>query len=127
MNSSNGLASNRVQLGGRDQVTDFPSKNRGLAAETINGRLAAVRRLAYEAADTGLLSRELAAGIQLVKAVKKLSVKLGKWPTAEEARLFWQAPDGSTLKGKRDRAIVAVLLGCACAGRSWLIKQSQRC
>src|ERR1700758_5079042 len=34
----------------------------GLAAGTVNQRLAAVRRLAYEAADSGLLSPELAAG-----------------------------------------------------------------
>ena len=37
---------------------------RNLAAATINQRLAAVRRLAHEAADSGLLSPELAAGIQ---------------------------------------------------------------
>ena len=37
-----------------------------LAASTINVRLAAVRRLAYEAADTGLLSPELVAGIRRV-------------------------------------------------------------
>jgi hypothetical protein len=41
-------------------------ENRGLAAVTINGRLAAVRRLAYEAADAGLLSPELAASIRRV-------------------------------------------------------------
>lgn len=87
-------------------------ENRGLAAGTINGRLAAVRRLAYEAADAGLLSPELAASIRRVKGVKKLGVRLGNWLTAEEARRFWQAPDPSTLKGKRDRAILAVLLGC---------------
>ena len=39
----------------------------GLAAGTTNQRLAAVRRLAYEAADSGLLSPELAAGIRRVK------------------------------------------------------------
>ena len=33
-------------------------ENCGLAAATINGRLAAVRRLAYEASDAGLLSPE---------------------------------------------------------------------
>ena len=44
----------------------------GLAAATINQRLAAVRRLAYEAADSGLLSPELAAGIRRVKGVKQL-------------------------------------------------------
>src|SRR3954463_1135549 len=35
-------------------------ENRHLAAGTINGRLAAVRRLAYEAADAGFLKPELA-------------------------------------------------------------------
>ena len=47
-------------------------ESRRLAAATINLRLAAVRRLAYEAADSGLLSPELAAGIQRVKGAKKL-------------------------------------------------------
>jgi site-specific recombinase XerD len=39
-------------------------------------------------------------------------VRLGNWLTAEEARLLWQLPNTDTLKGKRDRAILAVLLGC---------------
>ena len=52
-------------------------ENRQLGAETINGRLAAVRRLAYEAADGGLLSPGLAAGIRRVKGAKKLGVRLG--------------------------------------------------
>jgi hypothetical protein len=37
------------------------------AASTINLRLAAVRRLAYEASDAGILSPDLAAGIRRVK------------------------------------------------------------
>jgi site-specific recombinase XerD len=86
-------------------------ENRHLAAGTINGRLAAVRRLAYEAADAGLLSPELAAGIRRVKGAKKLGVRLGNWLTAEEARRFWQSPAPNTLKGMRDRAILAVLPG----------------
>jgi hypothetical protein len=67
-------------------------ENRQLAAGTVNGRLAAVRRLAYEAADAGLLSPELAAGIRRVKGAKKLGLRLGNWLTAEEARRFWQSP-----------------------------------
>jgi hypothetical protein len=43
-----------------------------LAPSTINVRLAAVRRLAYEAADTGLLSPGLAAGIAWVKGARRL-------------------------------------------------------
>jgi site-specific recombinase XerD len=83
-----------------------------LAPGTVNVRLAAVRRLAYEAADTGPLSPELAAGIRRVKGSKKLGMRLGNWLTVDEARILWQLPSSNTLKGTRDRAILAVLLGC---------------
>jgi len=83
-----------------------------LAPGTINVRLAAVRRLAYEAADTGLLSPDLAAGIRRVKGTKKLGMRLGNWLTVDEARSLWQLPNMHTVKGIRDRAILAVLLGC---------------
>ena len=87
-------------------------ESRQLAPGTINVRLVSVRRLAYEAAYSGLLSPELAAGIRRVKGAKKLGVRLGNWLTTEEARLLWQLPSTDILKGKRDRAILAVLLGC---------------
>ena len=87
-------------------------ESRQLAPGTINVRLASVRRLAYEAADSGLLSPELAAGIRRVKGAKRLGVRLGNCLTVDEARLLWQLPNTDTLKGKRDRAILAVLLGC---------------
>ena len=43
-------------------------ESRQLAPGTVNLRLGAVRRLAYEAADYGLLSADLAAGIRRIKA-----------------------------------------------------------
>ena len=52
------------------------------APSTINLRLAAIRRLAYEASDCGLLSPDLAAGIRRVKGVRKLGVRVGNWLTA---------------------------------------------
>jgi integrase len=87
-------------------------ESRRVAPATINLRLAAVRRLAYEAADTGLLSPELAAGIRRVKGAKRIGVRLGNWLTAEQSRSLLQAPDVQSLKGRRDRAILALLLGC---------------
>src|SRR5260370_33597825 len=87
-------------------------KSRQLAPGTINRRLGAVRRLAYEAADCGLLSADLAAGIRRVKGVKKLGVRLGNWLTAEQGQALWQAPDTERLKGKRDRALLGLLLAC---------------
>jgi hypothetical protein len=56
------------------------------ASSTINLRLAAVRRLAYEAADCELLSPDLAAGIRRVKGVKKHGVRIGNWLTAEQGK-----------------------------------------
>jgi integrase len=68
-------------------------ESRQLAPGTVNLRLGAVRRLAYEAADCGLLSADLAAGIRRVKGVKKLGVRLGNWLSAEQGQALWQAPD----------------------------------
>jgi integrase len=85
-------------------------ESRQLTPGTVNLRLGAVRRLAYEAADCGLLSADLAAGIRRVMGVKKLGVRLGNWLTAEQGQALWQAPDHQRLKGKRDRALLALLL-----------------
>src|SRR6266852_6210459 len=87
-------------------------ESRQLAPGTINLRLGAVRRLAYEAADCGLLSSDLTAGVRHVKGVKKLGMRLGNWLTAEQGHALWQAPDRQRLKGKRDRALLALLLAC---------------
>jgi site-specific recombinase XerD len=87
-------------------------ESRHLAPGTINLRLGAVRRLAYEASACGLLSPDLAAGIRRVKGVKKIGVRLGNWLTPEQSQRLWNAPDTQLLKGKRDRAVLAVLLAC---------------
>ena len=64
----------------------FFLEQKNLAPSTINVRLAAVRRLAFEAADTGLLSPELAAGIGRVKGAKRLGVRIGNQLTVEQSR-----------------------------------------
>ena len=74
----------------------------GLAAATINQRLAAVRRLAYEAADSGQLSPELAAGIRRVKGVKQLGQKSGNWLNLEQCQLLLEKSDGESLRSNRD-------------------------
>ena len=84
----------------------------GLAAGTTNQRLAAVRRLVYEAADSGLLSPELAAGIRRVKGVKQLGFRAGNWLTFDQAHLLLERADGSGLRCARDLAMISILLGC---------------
>jgi integrase len=87
-------------------------EQRHYAPSTINLRLAAVRRLAYEAADCGLLSPDLAAGIRRVKGARRLGVRIGNWLTAEEGRRMIDAFSASALKQRRNRAMIAVLIGC---------------
>lgn len=82
------------------------------APSTINLRLAAVRRLAYEATDSGLLSPDLAAGIRRVKGVRRLGVKIGNWLTAEEGRRLLSGAGNASLRERRNYAMLAVLAGC---------------
>jgi site-specific recombinase XerC len=89
----------------------FFLEQKNLAPSTINVRLAAARRLAYEASDTGLLSPDLAAGIRRVKGAKRLGVRIGNWLTIDQSRTLLSKPSDS-LRGKRDRAILALLIGC---------------
>src|SRR5438105_2521933 len=85
---------------------------RGLGSISINVRITAVRKLAVEAADNGLLAPELAAGITRIKGVKSKGVRVGNWLSIRQAQTLLNAPDVSTKKGLRDRAMLAVLLGC---------------
>jgi len=87
-------------------------EQRGYAPATIKLRLAAVRRIAYEAADAGLLSPELAAGIRRVKGVRRLGVRLGNWLTPEQGRRLLEHSTPSTPRALRNHAMVAMLIGC---------------
>jgi integrase len=74
--------------------------------------LAADRRLAYEAADCGLLSADLAAGIRRAKGAKRLGVPVGNWLTADQGKRLLLTADSASLRDKRDYATLAILLGC---------------
>src|ERR1700726_1019286 len=81
----------------------FFLEQKNLAPSTINVRLAAVRRLAYEASDTGLLSPDLAAGIRGAKGAKRLGAGIGTWLTVDQSRSLLSDPLSGNLRGKRDR------------------------
>jgi integrase/recombinase XerD len=87
-------------------------ETRGLGAVSINVRITAMRKLAVEAADNGLLAPELANGITRVKGVASKGVRLGNWLSLKQAQALLNPPDIATTKGLRDRTIIAVLLGC---------------
>jgi site-specific recombinase XerD len=85
---------------------------RKLGPISINVRITAVRKLAVEAADNGLLAPELASGIARIKGVRSHGVRVGNWLSLRQAQALLNAPDVRTKKGLRDRAMFATLLGC---------------
>jgi site-specific recombinase XerD len=87
-------------------------ESRGLASTTINLRLAAVRRVAIEAADCGFLSPDLIEGIRRVKGLKRLGQRAGNWLTNEQGQRLLTCVQTGTRRGKRDAAMLALLLGC---------------
>src|SRR5450631_422618 len=87
-------------------------EDRRLGSSSIIIRMSAIRKLAAEAADNGLMAPELAAGISRVKSAKTQGIRVGNWLSLRQAQALLSAPDISTVRGLRDRAILAVLLGC---------------
>ena len=81
-------------------------EDRKLGSSSIIIGMSAIRKLAAEAGDNGLLAPELAAGISRVKSAKCV----GNWLSVRQAQALLNAPDTATLCGLR--AILAVLLGC---------------
>lgn len=91
----------------------------GLAAVTVNQRLAAVRRLAYEAKDSGLLSPESAADIRRVKGVKQLGQRSGNWLKLEQCPGLLEKSDGDTLRNNRDLAMTQFCWVGGYVGQNW--------
>ncbi|MCP5101722.1 MAG: tyrosine-type recombinase/integrase [Chloroflexi bacterium] len=92
--------------------------NAGKSRSSINQALSAIRKLANEAADNGLVPPTLAYGVERVKGVKQEGVRAGNWLTKEEAEKLvntpihrWQREDIPLLKALRDQAILVVMVG----------------
>jgi integrase len=85
---------------------------KGLAPASVNQKLSAVRKLAAEAGYNGLLEPAAAQAIRDIHGAEQRGVRTGNWLTKREAEALLAAPEASTNQGKRDRAILAVLVGC---------------
>jgi integrase len=84
-----------------------------LSPSTINVRLSAIRKLVGEARRNGMIGREEAANLSDIPNARQKGTRLGNWLTREQAKELLAVPDRSTLKGKRDYVIIALLVGCA--------------
>src|ERR1035438_905075 len=109
------LGAERRQPLSRDLLMEYRAAmlDRKLSPSTINVRLSAVRKLIGEAKRNGILNGEQAAAMADVPNIPQQGTRLGNWLTREQARELLTVPDRSTLKGKRDAAILALLVGCA--------------
>jgi integrase len=84
-----------------------------LSPSTVNVRLSAVRKMVFEARKNGMLGAEEAANLTEVPNIPQKGTRLGNWLTRQQARELLAVPDRSTLKGKRDYVLLAMLVGCA--------------
>ena len=84
---------------------------RSLSAASINLALAALRKLASEAASNGGLSPVAAAAILSVGGARRTGIRTGNWLTLPQAQQLLEAPDPSTPKGLRDRVLLGLLVG----------------
>ena len=85
--------------------------DRNLAPASINLALAALRKLASEAASNELLSPVAAAAILRVGGARRTGIRTGNWLTLPQAQQLLEAPDPATPKGLRDRVLLGLLVG----------------
>jgi integrase len=87
--------------------------NAELSASTVNLKLSAIRKLVYEAKRSGVIGGEEASQMTDIPNVRQQGIRFGNWLTKEQAKELLAVPDRSTLRGKRDYVILALLVGCA--------------
>jgi integrase len=109
------LCANRSQGLSRVLLMEYRTAmlEKKLSASTVNVRLSAVRKLIGEAQRNGIIGAEEAANLAGVPNLSQKGTRVGNWLTRDQAMELLTVPDRSTIKGKRDYVILALLLGCA--------------
>ncbi|WP_255551603.1 tyrosine-type recombinase/integrase [Granulicella sp. dw_53] len=97
----------------RSLLMEWRAGMEALSPSTINVRLSAVRKMVGEARHAGMIGQEEAASLTDIPNISQKGTRLGNWLTREQAKDLLAVPDRSTLKGKRDYVILALLVGCA--------------
>jgi integrase len=97
----------------RSLLMEWRAGMESLSPSTINVRLSAVRKMVGEARRAGMMGQEEAASLTDIPNISQKGTRLGNWLNREQAKELLAVPDRSTLKGKRDYVILALLVGCA--------------
>src|SRR5262249_28657801 len=83
-----------------DTAFDDQPASRGCPENCLRGRR-------FRLAEPGTGRRR-----SLVKGVRRLGVRVGNWLTAEQGKRLLEATSTDTLRGKRNRAMLSLLIGC---------------
>lgn len=95
----------------RESVTAYLATLTG-DAPAYNQALSAIKRLANEAALCSWINYETAMQIGAIPAKKQRGSRAGNWLRADQATALLGACPTDCLQGLRDRAVLALLLGC---------------
>lgn len=87
-------------------------RNAGNGPATITSVVSAIRKLATEARVRGLISRDDLDAITSISPGKQYRTRQGLWLTLEQVKQFLALPDRGAWWGRRDAAIIAVMVGC---------------
>ncbi len=87
-------------------------QDEGIGEGSINLRLAAIRKLSREAEELKVWPATVASAFASVKNIPQRGHRTGNWLSLEQAQQLINAPDISALYGLRNRAMLAVLIGC---------------
>lgn len=85
----------------------------GKGSSSISLALSAIKALVREASERGCLDEGVAGAILRVKGVERRGRRCGRWLSLADAKRLMALPDRATVRGKRDSAVLAMLLGAA--------------
>jgi integrase len=80
---------------------------KGLGASSVNQALSAIKRLAEEAMERGILGREEWIAIRTIRTMKTRTMRQGNWLSREQVTALF-----SSCTTPRDLALLGVMVGC---------------
>ena len=96
----------------RESIVAYLELHHRHSIVSYNQALSAIKRLSNQAAENLWLSWPIARSIESIPSRTLRGTPTGLWLTLEQARAMLALPSGQNLSGLRDRAVLALLLGC---------------
>jgi integrase len=97
----------------REMVLEWRAGLETLSPSTINVRLSAVRKMVDEAKRNNMKGSKWAASLTDIPNIRPKGIRSDNSLSLEQAKKLLAVPERSTLKGKRNYVILALLVGCA--------------